>query len=873
MNRQYQSMDSTALAGRQFDDDFEAFNRIKKKPVNENVQDIVPEGGDEESPQNDEEKSAGERLFELFNTEKSVGYSIALPKIKLPGGLSMECKGGVSIKETGEEHNGIGQGAALGTKKDDEGNWMTELKVNLESGLKTSFGTSPLHKDWESDAAKYDIGFDWALEGPAASFDAKDFELNLAALKVKVYGTIEVKGTGQVYEVFLDGEIKGGDLARFGNDQLQKFAYRRAIKSLADTKTVSEGVGLLSKAMFEKEMQLAESQLKNLDKTIDDDVLKLFKEGSKEEIEDWLKKAGIKGQNASKAAENIVKQQSKLKKVTKLADLSKELIKLKTYIGESRATKILSYRDKLKNKAAEKINKKITQLKGTVQYLKSKKGVRMVEKAVAWGKRGKKTVGQVVEKVLKSSLAKKMGIKLAGKLARHLLKFIPFVNVIMILWDLYDLAKLLWALWNGAELTMGDGGTGDPGESSAEGGSEGSQSEGTTSGTSSGEGSSESGYDGEQGSQDAPENSPSGELADESETYIIEDQREVEDDHEDAINEYSPELDTIKENKEVEYPDVIASDPELRERFDLMTIEEQELYRALHNWEQKTGNSITEDQVRRFFEIVEEYSEETGKPLNMSQVDRVRQILMVRQLTEKSDSLVSVLDNLEKLLRMSEKTDNAHYEQLIAQQEELERQKMNEEFDANFDPNASNTLETVTVFAEGEASHTDGSIDPESTMQTDAEPTIDDIKHYRPATEVSHASENKELGEEVKTKLAAHVVADMPEGLEPVSHFERSVYQPYSKPKPNGRMDLMYFGYHADTGKEVMVYNIKSIYRGLEEHGGAMMHKFEISEPTMFPYEYQGKGRYYYFTGGADKAIYISQEQWDIHFNNALKNR
>ncbi|MGD1841094.1 MAG: helix-hairpin-helix domain-containing protein [Thermonemataceae bacterium] len=122
------------------------------------------------------------------------------------------------------------------------------------------------------------------------------------------------------------------------------------------------------------------------------------------------------------------------------------------------------------NKAAKELQEQAAKLTDDIAKVASKEALEVFEKEAA-KKAGKRTVRKVA-----SAAAKKLGLKVGAKIAgRILLKFIPFVNIAMILWDIYEIGSLIYKAYK-AYNNPNQGGSSGGGDSE-EGGETGSEQE------------------------------------------------------------------------------------------------------------------------------------------------------------------------------------------------------------------------------------------------------------------------------------------------------------------------------------------------------------------------------------------------------------
>jgi DNA uptake protein ComE-like DNA-binding protein len=350
----------------------------------------------------------------------------------------------------------------------------TKVKGKLKSGL--TFEVAGGFKEISDDSGFY-LGYRVYVDGPEFEAavekmgDDPSFKMSLMSVKVRGIGRWEVPTSLSRIDIYVEGSVKlpmstviewvdkglaakrardGAKAARMARDaqRLASEALKREAAEQAARKTA------LSKAGRE----LLEAQDKRL--------LQILKTGDKAALR---KLTGI---GPKRAAEIIkLRDAGKLEKLTDLKQLKgfkdHALKQLRGSKGvdvlKEGAEKIAA--NSLKRAAAEKAEREALE---RAAKLGTKEALELAEKEAAeeFAKRGgKATVKEFTERWSKKIIGK-VGAKMLGK---AILKFIPFVNIAMIIWDVAEIGYALYKIFKDG-VGFGGSGGGPKGDGDGKGG-------------------------------------------------------------------------------------------------------------------------------------------------------------------------------------------------------------------------------------------------------------------------------------------------------------------------------------------------------------------------------------------------------------------
>ena len=284
------------------------------------------------------------------------------------------------------------------------------------------------------------------IEGPEVSVSKEKKELKLIAIKGQIFVRWELEPG-----LYADGilEVSLSPTASLSPKDIDKIIRNHNKKKVAAAKKILSGAEKLRKAAYaaarENKARLI-SQLKKFTTTGSNkyarkgflsrinDVAKMKNKAAAKRI--LLKEAGMIG----RGADNIINQVSKkggiknLKELSKLTGIAERNIRRGIYKYRSFYQNTLGGR--LEQAAIDEMKEKITNASKAMAEF-SKKRARKIFLQEALKEGGKRTV----KSILKSSAAR-LGIRLT----RVFLRVIPFVNIIMIAWDVFELGMLVYTI-------------------------------------------------------------------------------------------------------------------------------------------------------------------------------------------------------------------------------------------------------------------------------------------------------------------------------------------------------------------------------------------------------------------------------------------
>lgn len=393
----------------------------------------VPGEGKEQLPPQDEEKSFHDEVKKYSGKN-----SIKLSMKKIPyKGFDIEGSFVLALLtgKTKKTESGISGPKAK---------WTPELQSQLDANKGALYGviktgaldvvSGNAHVMSTGEFGEIYGGFRLYVDGPEVKGNEDKVDYKFGSAKIQFIGRWEREGV--TFDVYFEGSISAG--SALAKEMLKKRLEKKAAEKIAKGKALQQAT---LKAL-EAEKALLKNQLK---------LLQGSKSMTKTELLNFLNSANQKslqqldGIGPKKAAEIIAERKKggftsldDVKRVKGIKDATLKKIKGTTFVQKN-ASQIA------------KLKGRLGAVTDDIAKVSAKGAVDVFEKEAA-KKAGKRTVAKVASKV-----AAKLGLKVAAKIV---LRFIPFVNIAMIAWDLYDIGMLIYNNYEG----KGDGQGGNDGE-------------------------------------------------------------------------------------------------------------------------------------------------------------------------------------------------------------------------------------------------------------------------------------------------------------------------------------------------------------------------------------------------------------------------
>ncbi|MFA0964575.1 DUF4157 domain-containing protein [Roseivirga sp. BDSF3-8] len=374
--------------------------------------------------------------------------TIKWPIKKVPLGQHFELEGAVTLAidtgrtpstETGfkgpEMKGPDGLGTEINAKKKEMVGKIKAGALNFISG-NTQLSSS-------DEFGNFYLGFSLGTDFASTSLSGTKQETKLAGAKLRGIGRWDYK-PGVRVDVYLEGSLSV--TAAVSQEILEK-----ALKRAANAPKVRKGRAL-QKAMTEAleaeqrlvARQLAEMQRKPSQKAVEAFIKDALTREKDEAVKMLRRVHGIGQGKASRIYDHFSKSKNSFRKLDDLRRVPK--IKHSTVIRQFKNATSLA--DPAEVRA---LQRKAASITDDLAKIGSKTALEVFEKEAA-EKAGKRTVAKVASKV-----AAKLGLKVAARVA---LKFIPFVNIVMLAWDIYEIGSLIYNVWNSKDMPPGQGGSG-----------------------------------------------------------------------------------------------------------------------------------------------------------------------------------------------------------------------------------------------------------------------------------------------------------------------------------------------------------------------------------------------------------------------------